>query len=77
MDTFKEKSINSAYLTILILTVETVLLRESEQIFLGITICILLKEFTTILSVLYISGGEEPLFIPYLYQTRLSRPAFV
>lgn len=69
MDAFKEKFINSAYLSIFILTVETVLLRGSEQVLSGIKVCILLEELTilslylrrrgTIICTLLISDSSQ------------------
>lgn len=77
MNTFKEKIYQPFLFDSLNSDSRKLLLRESEQIFSDITICILLKELTTVLSALYTSGGEEQLIIPYLNQTHLSGPTFV
>ncbi len=52
----KKKTIKSSYLTTLILVVEPILLRKSEQVFSQITICIHLESLLTTLSALYIWG---------------------
>ena len=52
----KKKTIKSSYLTTLIMVVEPILLRKSEQVFSQITICIHLESLLTTLSALYIWG---------------------
>lgn len=54
MDTFKEKSVNFAYLTVLILKVKTVLLRERGNIFRDYNLHIVKRIDNNFINIIYL-----------------------